>query len=43
LPGWLALPRDWLDSLGEIARFGGRTMALVYNGRVFQFFGETLR
>jgi phospholipid/cholesterol/gamma-HCH transport system permease protein len=43
MPGWLALPRDWLSSLGEIARFGGRVMGLVYSGRVFQFFGEALR
>ena len=43
MPGWLAVPRDWLDSLGEIARFGGRVMGLVYSGRVFRFFGEALR
>src|SRR5919198_1337519 len=43
MPGWLAVPRDWLASLGEIARFCGRTMGLVYSGRVFQFFGEALR
>src|SRR5687767_5241654 len=40
---WLAIPRDWLASLGEIARFCGRVMGLVYSGRVFQFFGEALR
>jgi phospholipid/cholesterol/gamma-HCH transport system permease protein len=43
MPGWVALPRDWLASLGEIARFCGKTMGLVYSGRVFQFFGEALR
>src|SRR5215213_7702815 len=43
MPGWLAVPRDWLDSLGVIARFSGRTLLLVYNGRVFRFFGEALR
>jgi Permease MlaE len=43
MPGWLAVPRDWLASLGEIARFCGRTMGLVYSGRVLQFFGESLR
>src|SRR5213080_4346335 len=43
MPGWLALPRDWFASLGEIARFCGRTMGLVYSGRVLQFFGEALR
>src|ERR687897_270530 len=43
MPGWLAVPRDWLASLGEIGRFAGRTMGLVYSGRVLQFFGEALR
>jgi len=41
--GWLAVPRDWLSSMGEIFRFCGRVMGLVYSGRVFQFFGEALR
>src|SRR6185503_16647319 len=40
---WLEVPRGWLDSLGEIARFGGRVAGLVYTGRVFRFFGEALR
>src|SRR5882757_8065718 len=40
---WLEVPRGWLDSLGEIARFGGRVALLVYSGRVFRFFGEALR
>ncbi|MDQ3572201.1 MAG: ABC transporter permease [Actinomycetota bacterium] len=39
----MAIPRDWLASLGEIARFSGRVMGLVYSGRVFRFFGEALR
>jgi len=43
MPGWLALPRSWLDSLGEIARFGGTVMGQVYVGRVLRFFGESLR
>jgi phospholipid/cholesterol/gamma-HCH transport system permease protein len=43
MPGWLAVPRDWLSSLGEIAKFCGKTMGLVYSGRVLQFFGEALR
>ncbi len=43
MPGWLAVPRDWLESLGTIARFCVRTMMLVLNGRVFHFFGEALR
>jgi len=41
--GWLAVPRDWLASLGDISRFGARVAGLVYTGRVFQFFGESLR
>ncbi len=43
MPGWLAIPRDWLGSLGDIARFSGRVMGLVYSGRVLRFFGEALR
>src|SRR5436190_7906148 len=43
MTGWLALPRSWLYSLGEISRFGGRTLGQVYNGRVLRFFGESLR
>ena len=43
MPGWLALPRSWLDSLGEIARFGSTVMGQVYVGRVLRFFGESLR
>jgi len=43
LPGWLAVPREWLSSMGEIARFCTRVMGLVYSGRVFRFFGESLR
>jgi phospholipid/cholesterol/gamma-HCH transport system permease protein len=41
--GWLALPKSWLDSLGEITRFGGTVVGQVYSGRVFRFFGESLR
>ena len=40
---WLEVPRGWLDSLGEIARFSGRVMGIVYSGRVLRFFGESLR
>jgi phospholipid/cholesterol/gamma-HCH transport system permease protein len=40
---WLEVPRGWLDSLGEIARFGGGVAGQVYSGRVFRFFGEALR
>src|SRR6476660_3024043 len=41
--GWLALPREWLSSAGDIGRFSGRVMGLVYSGRVMHFFGESLR
>ncbi len=41
--GWLDVPRSWLDSFGEIARFGSRVAGLVLTGRVFRFFGEGLR
>src|SRR3982751_3477069 len=41
--GWLAVPRGWLNSIGEIFGFGTRVAGLVYTGRVFQFFGEALR
>jgi phospholipid/cholesterol/gamma-HCH transport system permease protein len=40
---WFGVPREWLDSFGEIARFGGRVAGTVYSGRVFRFFGESLR
>jgi phospholipid/cholesterol/gamma-HCH transport system permease protein len=40
---WLAIPRDWLSSLGEIGRFCGRVAGLVFSGRVLTFFGESLR
>ncbi len=41
--GWLDVPRDWLDSFGEIARFGTRVAGQVFSGRVFRYFGEGLR
>jgi phospholipid/cholesterol/gamma-HCH transport system permease protein len=40
---WLALPREWIASSGEIAGFGGKIIGDVYSLRVFRFFGETLR
>jgi phospholipid/cholesterol/gamma-HCH transport system permease protein len=39
----LDVPRDWIASLGDIVRFGGQTSGEIFNGRVFRFFGETLR
>jgi phospholipid/cholesterol/gamma-HCH transport system permease protein len=41
--GWLAVPRDWVESLGDIARFCARVMAAVFTLRVLRFFGEALR
>ncbi|HZJ29101.1 MAG TPA: ABC transporter permease, partial [Solirubrobacterales bacterium] len=41
--GWLATPRDWLDSFGEISRFGANMGSLVLTGRVLKFFGESIR
>jgi phospholipid/cholesterol/gamma-HCH transport system permease protein len=43
MTGWLAIPHGWLDSFGEIAKFGTRVAGLVYSGRVFRFFGEAIR
>ena len=40
---WTAVPKGWLNSIGEIFGFSTRVMGLVYSGRVFQFFGEALR
>ena len=38
-----AIPREWLESTGEIARFTGNIVRDVWSLRVFRFFGETLR
>jgi phospholipid/cholesterol/gamma-HCH transport system permease protein len=43
MTGWLAIPHGWLDSFGEIAKFGTRVAGLVYSGRALRFFGESLR
>jgi phospholipid/cholesterol/gamma-HCH transport system permease protein len=40
---WLAVPRDWVASLGDIAKFAGRDFYEIFGGRVFKFFGEALR
>ena len=40
--GWLQVPRAWLESMGEIVRFCGAVMGLVFSGRVFKYFGEVL-
>jgi phospholipid/cholesterol/gamma-HCH transport system permease protein len=40
---WLAVPRDWLASFGEIVRFCIRVTGEVFTLKVFRFFGEALR
>jgi phospholipid/cholesterol/gamma-HCH transport system permease protein len=41
--GWLAVPRDWLASFGEITKFCMKIVVQVLTLRVFKFFGEALR
>jgi phospholipid/cholesterol/gamma-HCH transport system permease protein len=41
--GWFAIPRDWVSSFGDIAKFSGRIMGQVFSGRVLHFLGEGLR
>jgi phospholipid/cholesterol/gamma-HCH transport system permease protein len=41
--GWLAIPRDWIATFGEIAKFTSRIVGEVFGARVFRFFGEALR
>ncbi len=43
MTGWLAVPRDWISSFGEIIRFCARVVGEVLGLRVFRFFGEALR
>jgi phospholipid/cholesterol/gamma-HCH transport system permease protein len=40
---WLAMPREWLASTGEIGDFAAHMIRDVWGLRVFRFFGETLR
>ena len=40
---WLAVPRDWASSMGDIAKFAARDFREVFGLRVFRFFGEALR
>ena len=37
------IPKDWIASFGEIAKFAGRILGEVYSLRVLRFFGEALR
>ena len=41
--GWLAVPREWLASFGDIVRFCGTVVREVLGLRVLRFFGEALR
>jgi phospholipid/cholesterol/gamma-HCH transport system permease protein len=43
MTGWLAVPREWIASFGEIVRFCGRVIGEVFGLKVFRFFGEALR
>ena len=40
---WLAIPRDWIASFGDIVKFCGRVLGEVFGLKVFRFFGEALR
>jgi phospholipid/cholesterol/gamma-HCH transport system permease protein len=40
---WLAVPRDWVASLGDIVKFCAEALGDILNARVFRFFGEALR
>ncbi|MFN8161618.1 MAG: ABC transporter permease [Solirubrobacterales bacterium] len=39
----MAVPRGWVDSMGEISRFCAMVIGQVFSGRVVRFFGEALR
>jgi phospholipid/cholesterol/gamma-HCH transport system permease protein len=40
---WLAVPRDWLATFGEIVKFCSRIVGEVFSLKVLRFFGEALR
>jgi phospholipid/cholesterol/gamma-HCH transport system permease protein len=41
--GSSAMPREWVESTGDIAGFAGTVIRDVWGGRVFRFFGESVR
>jgi phospholipid/cholesterol/gamma-HCH transport system permease protein len=43
MTGWLAIPREWIASFGDIVKFCTRVLGEVFGLRVFRFFGEALR
>ncbi len=40
--GWLTVPRNWIESVGEISRFCAMVIGQVFSGRVTRYFGEAL-
>jgi phospholipid/cholesterol/gamma-HCH transport system permease protein len=40
---WLAVPKEWVAAVGDIAKFAGKVMGEVFGLRVLKFFGEALR
>ena len=40
---WLAVPKDWISSFGDIAKFCARWWPTCSTGACFRFFGEALR
>ncbi len=40
---FIELQKGWLSAVGDIAKFAGRDFGEVLGGRVFKYFGETLR
>ena len=43
MTGWLAIPREWIASFGDIVKFCSRVVGEVFGLKVFRFFGEALR
>ncbi len=39
----IAIPRGWIETFGEIVKFGGTMVRDVATLRVLRFFGEALR
>jgi phospholipid/cholesterol/gamma-HCH transport system permease protein len=39
----LEVPKAWMTTVGDIAKFAGRDFAEIFSGKVFKYFGETLR
>jgi phospholipid/cholesterol/gamma-HCH transport system permease protein len=43
MTGWMTVPRDLVAAVGVMMRFAGEAFGDIFNGRVFRFFGETMR